>query len=299
MTDFYLKNNQISKDLWNKSLNKCINANTYCYSWYLDTVANDWDAIVSEKYDILMPLPISGKFHFNVYQPLLTPKLGIFYSREISKTELNLFVSKLPQNIKNIKLNFNKFNTISLNKNILKKETYSIDLYSNYIDLFNNYSNYIKHNLENAKNKKYYVINGIAPNEIIAFLNKTNYYENTKNYDILRRVLSLTTLRRLSKVTAAFSEKNELIGIAIYILSANLIDLVVASAISNDEEIYALLFDKFFQINANKNLTLNLEIYNNDLIERTLRELGSKKYYFGQLSIRKKPLLLKIFSKKD
>ncbi|MBN2892373.1 MAG: hypothetical protein JXL97_10935 [Bacteroidales bacterium] len=299
MQGIFLKNNMIDKEKWNKSLSKSLNPCTYAYSWYLDTVCNNWDAIVSENYSIIMPLPNYGKFNLTVYQPVLSPKLGIFYSDAINKSDINIFLQSLPTNIKNLNLNLNRFNSLQDKTNTSRKDSYSIDLYANYNTIYENYSNYIRKILEEDKNKKKYIISGISPNEIIAFLNKTNFFSNNKNYDTLRRVLSLTTLRRLSTISAVFSEKNELQGVGVFILSSQSADLLIVSAEENNEKTIALIIDKFIKTNAGKGITLNLECDQTKTAENIFIEFGAQKLYYEQLSIKRLPKFLQLFKKKE
>ncbi len=297
MNCIYLKNNEIDKKLWDKTISKSLTQSTYGYSWYLDTVCNDWNALVADDYSIVMPLPITGKT--SIYQPKFIPKLGIFYAKNISEADLKLFSNNLTSNIKNLSINLNKFNHLTNNTNIKRKYTYSLDLYDDYNITYSKYSNNIKQIIENQKKNKNYLVNGISPNEIINFFNKIKYYETNKYYDLLRRVLSLTSLRRLSTISAIFSAHNELIGVGIFILSAYSVDLVSLASIDNNDEIKIQIIDNFIKSNSSKTLTLNFELSPKNNIENIISELGASKFYFEQLNIKKTSILSKLFCKKD
>ena len=48
-----------------------IQANVYGYSWYLDVVADNWDVLVLNDYEAVMPIPWRRKFFIKyVYTPL-------------------------------------------------------------------------------------------------------------------------------------------------------------------------------------------------------------------------------------
>ena len=297
MKIIYLKNNQIDKDRWNKSLSKCVNPYTYAYSWYLDTVCQNWDAVIADDYSILTPLPIQGKLFASIYQPPMTPKLGIFFSSNLNKIEQNIILNNLASNIKNFKITFNKFNTLKTKKNITKKFFYSLDLYNSYNRNLKFYSTNLKDTLNEVKKQKYYIINGLAPNEIIAFLNKTNYFDNNDNYDTLRRVLSLTALRKLSLISAVFSNKNELVGLGIFILSSFSADLLVLKAKNDNNLITSFIIDKFIKTNSGKGITLNFEYNDNENENIFLTKFGATKQYLEQLSFNKHPRLFHFFNK--
>ena len=297
MKVIFLKNNQIDKEKWNKSLSKCINPYTYAYSWYLDTVCQNWDAIIADDYSILIPLPNYGKLFFTIYQPPLTPKLGIFYSSNLSKTYQDIFINDLPSNYKNFKLTFNKYNTLRNNKNITKKYFYSLDLYNSYNKHLERYSTHLQSIINDTKNKEYYIINGLATNEIIAFLNKAKYFDNNNDYDTLRRVLSLTSLRKLSSIYAVFSNQNELVGIGIFVLSSFTADLLVIKAKEDNEKIISFLIDKFIKTNSGKGITLNFECNNEENLTKNYSEFGASKQYLEQLTFTKLPRFFQFFNK--
>ena len=71
----------------------------YAYSWYLDTVCDDWHAFVwpsAEDFQIVMPVPIKRKVGFKVVQqPLFCQYLGIFSRNELLSDQVNLFLHAL------------------------------------------------------------------------------------------------------------------------------------------------------------------------------------------------------------
>lgn len=293
-----LKNNQINVKKWNSALSKCVNFSIYAYTWYLDTVCDNWAAIVSDDYSVLMPLPYSGKPNIHVYQPFMIPKLGIFYSDNVKQVELNFFINYILLNIKKININFNKFIELNNNDNFKKIEMYSIDLYRSYKETCNKYSAELKNLLLEKKYKNYYIISGISINEVIAFLNTTNYFDNAKKYDIFRRILSITIIRNLSNIYAIYSERNELLGLGVFVFSPQSADLLVLSAELDDTNLKKLIVNKFIKLNSGKNLTLNFELPQDKEANEFYESFGASKYYYNQLIFRKTNRFFKLFQKK-
>ncbi len=296
MDILYKKNSEIDKDNWDKNMNKCLNQNTYAYSWFLDTVCNNWDALISDDYKILMPLPTTGKFNLKVYQPKFIPKLGIYFSREFSNAKQALFLNNIPSSYKIVTLNFNKFNNLSYKKGVLKKSFYSIDLYQTYNQITKKYSEKLKSTLFNKNSEKIYITNSIQINDIIDFLNKKHTFKNVKDYDTIRRILAITTIRKLSNIYAAYSGKNELIGLGIFIISAYTTDLIVIESEENKYNTSALIIDKFIKTNSTKALTLNFEYSNENLIDLYI-DFGAEEYLYEQLKFNRIPSLFKLFTK--
>ena len=54
----YLKNKEIDFKKYDACIAAAINSRIYAYSWYLNIVADNWDALVLNDYEAVMPLPI-------------------------------------------------------------------------------------------------------------------------------------------------------------------------------------------------------------------------------------------------
>ena len=75
----YIPQQQIDKTKWDNCINAAANGLLYARSYYLDTTAITWDALVLNDYEAVMPLPIRKKWIFSyLFEPPMTPVLGIF-----------------------------------------------------------------------------------------------------------------------------------------------------------------------------------------------------------------------------
>ena len=52
----YLTNREIDKIKWDECIDKADNGLVYAYSFYLDHMAKQWDALVWNDYEAVMPL---------------------------------------------------------------------------------------------------------------------------------------------------------------------------------------------------------------------------------------------------
>ncbi|MEX1003506.1 MAG: GNAT family N-acetyltransferase [Crocinitomicaceae bacterium] len=74
-----LRRNEIDPEKWDQKIGASPIENIFCYSWYLDAVAENWSAIVSENYNTILPLPFTHKLGIDqLYQPPFTRELDIF-----------------------------------------------------------------------------------------------------------------------------------------------------------------------------------------------------------------------------
>lgn len=96
----HLKREQINEQKWDETVRLSVQSLPYAYTWYLDTVAKDWQALVKGDYEIIMPLPIKKKLNIHyLYQPFICPQLGLFAEREILEDEYELFIQSIPDKI--------------------------------------------------------------------------------------------------------------------------------------------------------------------------------------------------------
>src|SRR5690348_11211121 len=110
----YLKNDQINKQLWDECIDKTDNGLIYAYSFYLDQMADNWDALVLNNYEAVMPLPWRKKFGiYYLYQPFLTAQLGLF-GNAISGELLQKFLQAIPSKFRLWEFSLNHQNLFSL-----------------------------------------------------------------------------------------------------------------------------------------------------------------------------------------
>lgn len=93
----YLKNKDIDYKLWDEKIEVSLGHLPYAKSWFLDIVSPGWEAIISENYEYIMPLPVKRKFGLAyLVQPLFTQQLGIFSASETNENIVNQFINKIP-----------------------------------------------------------------------------------------------------------------------------------------------------------------------------------------------------------
>ena len=56
-----LKRDEINSEKWNKTIKLAYNSMPYGYTWYLDAVSKQWEALVFDDYQAVLPLPFIKK----------------------------------------------------------------------------------------------------------------------------------------------------------------------------------------------------------------------------------------------
>ncbi len=58
----HLKHHNINKMAWDATVRVASSGMPYAYSWFLDVVSPQWEALVTPAYTYVMPLPVKRKF---------------------------------------------------------------------------------------------------------------------------------------------------------------------------------------------------------------------------------------------
>ena len=75
----YLTHNQIDTLRWDECVTHSPDGLVYAWSWYLNVVHQNWEALVEDDYEAVMPLCGGKKFGINyLFQPFFTQKFGVF-----------------------------------------------------------------------------------------------------------------------------------------------------------------------------------------------------------------------------
>ena len=61
----YVKREDLEVAKYNDCIENSIQSRIYAFSWYLDIVADNWDVLVLNDYEAVMPVPFRRKFGVN------------------------------------------------------------------------------------------------------------------------------------------------------------------------------------------------------------------------------------------
>ena len=91
----YIKHAQIDKKKWDHCIANAANSLIYAYSYYLDVMSENWDALILNDYEIVMPLTWNKKFGISyLRQPAFTQQLGIFGNSSFTDNITEPFIDK-------------------------------------------------------------------------------------------------------------------------------------------------------------------------------------------------------------
>ena len=92
----HLQHKDIDYARWDECITQSHNQLTYAHSWYLDIVSPNWEALVTENYEYIMPLPVKRKYGIPyLVQPIFVQQLGVFSKHDIPKHIIELFIKQI------------------------------------------------------------------------------------------------------------------------------------------------------------------------------------------------------------
>ena len=108
----YIHREHLDEEKYNQCIDTSIQSKIYAFSWYLDIVCNNWDVLVLNDYEAVMPLPWRKKYGIKyVYPPFWVLQLGVFSKDVINENE---FLTPLFNKFKFVELRTNTHNNFEL-----------------------------------------------------------------------------------------------------------------------------------------------------------------------------------------
>ena len=263
----YLSNDEINFVKWDNCINNSHNGNIYAFSWYLDILCEDWEALADADYKSVMPILPAKKMGIPVtYTSYLANQLGVFSTDILSEEKVNAFILKLSETYKAFDVNLNKFNKVS--SHLFKQtpiETYEFDIIRDYSTISKGYSGENQVMLKLADKNSVSIVNGLLPNDFLDFASRRDVLVSAKlkRNDLLklRRIIAFVMRHGLGEINAAYGPDNELIA-AVFFLKSNRKISVLFSAVSDEGlklKTMNKIIDRFIYKYSGQNLTLSFE----------------------------------------
>jgi hypothetical protein len=275
---------------WDSCIHRSINGLIYAYSWYLDEVCDEWDALVCDEYKAVMPLPRRRKWGFTyAYQPFFCQQLGVFSTTETSGDIINAFFRAIPKHFSFINIQVNVFTQPGLPGIVLKKRTnHRLPLIAVYDKLAATYNDNTKRNLKKAREAKLEAFENADPTSIIK-LYTDNYAAKTPevqaaDYTRLKRLVNTAIKMGGLKAWGVYDAHNTLCAGALFLTDHKNVYYLLGGADDSGKEAGAMyaLFDAFIERHAAHDLVLDFEGSDIEGIARFYRGFGAKTVnYYG------------------
>ena len=135
----YLTRKQLDVSKYDYCIENSMQSRMYAFSWYLDLVTDNWDVLVLNDYEAVMPIPWRRKFFIKyVYPPFWMLELGVFSLKE--SMELAPFFEVLMDQFRFIESRLNTSNNpAKTSQYLLNKEMQVLSLHLDYDAIVKNF----------------------------------------------------------------------------------------------------------------------------------------------------------------
>jgi len=289
----------INFEKWDNVLQISDNAFIYATSPYLNAMCEQWDALVMNDYEYIMPLPSRNKYSISyIYLPAFTQQLGIFSNKDITPSVVDAFISAIPQKFKYCELNLNHTNTTNV-YTPLQRKNYLLRLSLPYQQLQDNYSRSAKRNINKAKEEGISIKEHVSVNEIIEMHRKRFKDKVGVTAGDYLKFGSLTDVFLLKKqcyTFGAYNKDNELIAGSIYLLYKQRLTFILNGNSPESLQCGAthLLKDYVIEKFSASGLVLDFEGSDSPNFSRFYEQFGAKEIeYYPFLVLNRLPFFLK------
>ena len=274
----HLKNKAIDYQRWDECIALSHNELVYAYSWYLDVVSPDWEALVADNYSYVMPLPLKSRYKIPyLVQPVLTQQLGIFSANDISEEIVKDFIKEIPYFSYELALNDCNYN---INTDVLPN--YILSLERDYCELATAYSKNTHRNIEKAS-RLGLNIRQLSADEYIHFYFSVDKHYLSPQQPVLEQLLYKGTEQNAMELIGVHSADNKLIAALCVLKSAKrLIYLLPVSNVQGKESCAMfMLIDELIRQHATEPKILDFEGSRIEGVARLYSGFGArnKPYY--------------------
>ena len=268
----YLSHQQIDKAKWDDCINKATNGLVYAYSFYLDNMAKNWDALVLSKefhsendYDVVMPLTWNKKYDIHyLYQPFLTAQLGVF-GKTINAELVEAFLKTIPAKFKYWDISMNNENVFDLNNfKLNQRSNFVLDLNKPYENLYKGYKENIQRNMRKAEQAGCTVQKDFDVKKVIelALQQMKNYTkESADNVERFRNLYQILHQKQKAITYGIVSAQNKLLASCVFFFSHNRAYYILVGNHPDGKTVGAshALIDAFIKDHAATNMILDFE----------------------------------------
>lgn len=281
----YLQRAQIDTMQWDNCIASAPNGLIYAYSCYLDKMAVDWDALVLNNYEAVMPLPWKKKWGiYYLAHPPLTASLGIF-GTTVTGELIGRFIKAIPARFKLADLLLNRANILPSSRLQSMRSNYVLDLHRPYEAIYDRYRNNVRRNVKKAQQLNCRYETGIALEEIIKLARWQIQQQNTnieeEHYthfkDLFNYLASLKDTRKgaehnrvmqgndkprsMAETSGVYTSNNELVASCVWFYSHGRAYYILVGNHPNGKTIGAshYLIDRFIYEHAGQELILDFE----------------------------------------
>jgi len=277
----FVQNKDINKIKWDNLISNSFNGFIYASSAHLDIVSGNWNALVLDDYEAVMPLPEKTKFGIRyAMQPMFSQQLGVIFKEKPNQKDIKNFIFELQNNYKYFALNLNFYNDLS-NK-IKNKEMVNqvLDLNLPYEILRKSYSKNTKRNINNTDNENLEIkTDSISTDEFIEIYQANLPDKKLDIYtELARNLIEYYSNSEYGTIYSVHDKSTNNILACVLILTYNkrhIYLLPVSNTEGKEKKAMFLVIDNFIRNNSDTKFLLDFEGSNIEGVQRFYKGFGA------------------------
>ncbi|MBN2275823.1 MAG: hypothetical protein JXR41_11805 [Bacteroidales bacterium] len=299
----YVNHKDIVNQQWDQCIKSSFNGTVEAFSWYLNLLCDQWDALIEGDYKAVMPLPVRKKFgHPVIYMPPFVNQLGIYSPEQITMQKSAAFLANLKKRFRTINYNINKYTPLPKGIFPLQREVYyELDLIRPYLKTVRDYSHTCRNRLHDAADRKYSVIRGVALNDLISLVKKNKIMFNaailSDDCKLLRMLISSVLRYKTGELYGAYNQVNMLGCVVLFLWSDNSVIMLFTAATEEAiaENAHLLIYDRFIEKYSETNVTLSFQFRDAYHSAEIYAGFGATESIYRRIHYSRLPFFLKPF----
>lgn len=297
----YLSRANIDKNKWDYCIGHASNGLIYAFSFYLDAMSENWDALILDDYEMVMPLTWKKKYTiYYLYQPFYTASLGVF-GNDISAQMVKLFLENIPAKFKYWDFYLNRDNLFSIPEfPMYERSNYILPLSENYEILKSKYAGSHVRNIKRAMQYGNIVKKNIPIADVIRLAKaqaKDFSAIEDKSFGHFADLFEFLKEKNLAITYGVYSPQDKLVASCAYFFSHNRAYYILVGNHPDGKTSGAshLMIDAFIKEHAGKNLTLDFEGSNIPSLAFFYKSFGSALEKYPGIKMNKLSPVAKLF----
>lgn len=296
----YISHKDIQTDKWDSCIRRSLNSLSYAYSWYLDIVAQEWDALVLNDYEAVFPLPKRKKYYLQYsYTPFWLQQLGLFSQTATGLNRLQDFIQAIPKEYKYIDLNLNSANSTIEGCKFAYNNNYVLKLDKGYLEIEANYTKNLKRNLKKATKANLQIFKNDSPKSLISLFRRDkgmqfNHFKEN-DYQNLEVLMNAAVYRHCGQVMMVYDEGNRAVAGAFILFNHNRATLLFTGNSLEGRQCGALAFliNENIKELANTGTSFDFEGSNTESLARFYKGFGALNEKYPSIKLNRLPLVLR------
>ncbi len=299
----YLTYQQVDKTKWDACIAGAGNGLIYAYADYLDGMAKNWDALVLNDYEAVMPLTWNKKYGiYYLYQPAFTACLGIF-GEYLSAALVNDFLRSVPGKFKYWDISFNPGNLFKCSDfELYERMNFILDLNKPYKTLYDSFRNNIKRNIKKSGQLQLSINKNIAIEDVIQLAKaQATLFSSMEETDFINFIKLYRILYHNQKAMtyAVYSKDRQLMASAVFFFSNKRAFYIMVGNHPDGKTLGAshTLIDAFIKEHAGEDLLLDFEGSDISSLAFFYSSFGAVEEKYSAIRLNKLPAPIKWFKK--